>query len=117
MGSGCPPRGRAARRAAFGARRALGPILAAGLAVRVYVLHLSAPGPLSRAFDRVLEDPDVASCAVEPGLSRLRFLAAPKVGDALAESIYLEGGLAWCSRHDYRVVDHARFVRARNDRP
>jgi len=85
--------------------------------VRVYVLHLNGPGPLSRAFDRVIEDPDVASCAVEPDASRLRFLAAPKVGDALVEAIYLEGGLAWCSRHEYRVVDHSSFVRARGGHP
>jgi hypothetical protein len=71
----------------------------------IYVLHLGSRSRLEGAFERVLEHGAVASCAVEPGLGRLRFLAPRRVGDELVEGIYLEGGLAWCSRHTLHEQD------------
>jgi hypothetical protein len=69
--------------------------------MRVYVLHFEETGTLTRAFDRVLAAPDVESCMIEADHGRLRFLAPPHVADHLVESIYQDGGLLWCSRHDY----------------
>jgi hypothetical protein len=71
--------------------------------MRVYVIHLDGPSALARAFDRVLESPDAASCMIEPELERIRFLAPIAAADELVELIYQEGGLLWCSRHD--IVD------------
>lgn len=68
--------------------------------MRVYILNFGTIGSLTRAFDRVLECPDVGSCMIEADQSRLRFLAPAKVADSLVEHIYQDGGLLWCSRHD-----------------
>jgi hypothetical protein len=71
--------------------------------LRVYVLHFVESAALSRAFDRVSDNPDVASCSFELAERRIRLLARPAVGEPLVERLYLEGGLAWCSRH---VFEH-----------
>ena len=68
--------------------------------MRVYILRFGTPGPLTRAFDWVLESPDVASCMIESDHGRIRFLAPAGVADRLVERIYNDGGLVWCSRHD-----------------
>lgn len=70
--------------------------------MRVYVLHFESLGRLTRAFDLVLEDPEVASCMIEPEQLRLRFLGPVALTDRLVEEIYRDGGLLWCSRHDVR---------------
>ena len=70
--------------------------------MRVYVLHFASPGQMTRAFDRILASDRVDSCMVEPNQARLRFLAPPRVADALVQRVYLEGGLTWCTRHDLR---------------
>ena len=75
--------------------------------MRVYLLHLQNAVYLERAFDRVLESPRVASCAVEPEQLRLRFMALRRHGDVLVEQIYLEGGLVWCSRHELEATSRA----------
>lgn len=69
--------------------------------LRVYELRFAETGALSRAFDRVSGSPDVASCSLELAARRIRLLAHPATGEALIERLYLEGGLAWCSRHAY----------------
>ena len=71
--------------------------------LRVYVLCFAESAALSRAFDRVSDNPDVASCSFELAERRIRLLARPAVGEPLVERLYLEGGLAWCSRH---VFEH-----------
>jgi hypothetical protein len=76
--------------------------------MRVYILHFEATGDLTRAFDRVLECPDVASCMIEAEKGRLRFLAPAGAADSLVERIYQERGLTWCSRHD--VVAQAAAI-------
>jgi hypothetical protein len=57
---------------------------------------------MERAFDVISNARNVSSCTFEPGLSRVRFSAPPREADALAERIYLDGGLVWCSRHDVK---------------
>lgn len=78
--------------------------------MRVYVLRLSDRSRLNRAFARALDARGIASCAVDPQLSRLRFLAPHRSAERLVEAIYLEGGLVWCSRHE--VADFAGDERA-----
>jgi hypothetical protein len=69
--------------------------------LRVYVLRFAEPAALARAFDRVSDHPDVASCSFELAERQLRLLARPAVGEPLIERLYLDGGLAWCSRHAF----------------
>ncbi len=70
--------------------------------MRVYVLRLVGDGNIERAFHVISNALNVSSCIFEPGLSQVRFVAPPREADALAERIYLDGGLAWCSRHDIK---------------
>ncbi len=70
--------------------------------MRVYVLRLQGERNIERAFDVISNARNVSSCTFEPGLSRVRFSAPPREADALAERIYLDGGLVWCSRHDVK---------------
>jgi hypothetical protein len=83
----------------------------------IYVLHLGTRSRLEVAFERVLDHRAVASCAVEPGLGRLRFVAPRRAGDELVEAIYLEGGLAWCSRHTLRDPYGVQVHELRRARP
>ncbi len=69
---------------------------------RIYDLRLASPACLTRAAARILDSEEVASCAVEPELRRVRFVARRKVADDLVHGIYADGGLTWCSRHDWR---------------
>jgi hypothetical protein len=69
--------------------------------LRVYVLRFKELAALSRAFDRVSDHPEVASCSFELQERQIRLLARPAVGEPLIERLYLEGGLAWCSRHAF----------------
>ena len=68
---------------------------------RIYDLRLASPACLTRAVARILDSEAVASCAVEPELRRVRFIARRRSADALVHGIYAEGGLTWCSRHDW----------------
>jgi hypothetical protein len=77
--------------------------------MRIYVLRLDGRAELARAFERVQEEPQVASCAIELELDRIRFLAPRKVAERLVERIYREGGLVWCSRHEFAVVEPAQW--------
>lgn len=67
----------------------------------VYVLRFAGLAALRRAFDRASDHPEVASCSFEAPELQLRLLAGPAVGESLVERFYLEGGLAWCSRHRF----------------
>jgi hypothetical protein len=67
----------------------------------VYVLRFADVGPLTRAFDRIADLPEVASCSLALPQRQVRLLAPPKVAEPLVERLYLEGGLAWCSRHAF----------------
>jgi len=68
--------------------------------MRVYVLRLEGARNLAWAFEVISNAREVASCTFEPRLHQVRFVAPACEADALAERIYLDGGLLWCSRHD-----------------
>jgi hypothetical protein len=68
--------------------------------MRVYVLRLEGARNLAWAFEVISNAREVASCTFEPRLHQVRFVAPHCEADALAETIYLDGGLLWCSRHD-----------------
>ncbi len=70
--------------------------------MRVYVLRLEGDGNIERAFDVISNAQNVSSSIFEPRLCQVRFVAPPREADALAERIYLDGGLIWCSRHDVK---------------
>jgi hypothetical protein len=70
--------------------------------VRVYVLRLAGEQNVGWAFDVISNAPGVSSSSFEPELRQVRFVAPPREADALAERIYLDGGLIWCSRHDLK---------------
>ncbi len=79
--------------------------------MRVYVLRLELARNLDWAFDVISNAREVASCIFEPRLRQVRFVAPPREADALAERIYLDGGLIWCSRYDLKqspVTDYTR---------
>ena len=69
--------------------------------LRVYVLRFAETSAMTSAFDRVSDNPEVASCSFELGERQIRLLGRPKVIEPLIERLYLEGGLAWCSRHAF----------------
>ena len=70
--------------------------------LRIYDLRLASSGCLQRAVARILDSEAVASCAVEPEIRRVRFIARQRLADDLVHGIYAQGGLTWCSRHDWR---------------
>ena len=70
--------------------------------MRVYVLRLEGERNIERAFDVISNARNVSSSIFEPGLRQAQFVAPPREADALAERIYLDGGLVWCSRHDLK---------------
>ena len=65
----------------------------------VFILRFESDADLARAFDRILDSPDVDSCVVDAEESRLRFFAREAPGQALIERLYQDRGLVWCSRH------------------
>ena len=73
--------------------------MTAGLCI--YVLRFAEPASLTRAFDQVSDNPYVASCSFELAQRQLRLLAPAAVAEPLVERFYLDGGLAWCSRHAF----------------
>lgn len=66
----------------------------------VYVLRLEGDRNIERAFDVISNARNVSSSIFEPGLHQVRFVVPAREADALAERIYLDGGLIWCSRYD-----------------
>ena len=84
--------------------------------MRVYVMEFVSPGAFSRAFDVVMEADAVASCSAEPEGCRIRIVAKSNAADALAERLYLDGGMLWCSRHDLLAQGSAGAAAARNRR-
>ncbi len=70
--------------------------------MRVYVLRLEGERNIERAFDVISNARNVSSSIFEPGLHQVRFVAPPREAEALAERIYRDGGLIWCSRHDVK---------------
>jgi hypothetical protein len=71
------------------------------MGLHIYVLRFAATSALARAFDEVSDHPQIASCSFELGERQIRLLAPPAIAEPLVERFYLEGGLAWCSRHPF----------------
>jgi hypothetical protein len=69
--------------------------------LRVYVLRFDALGSLTRAFDRIADEPRIASCSLEVVQRQVRLLAPRAVAEPLVERLSLDGGLVWCSRHRF----------------
>ena len=84
--------------------------------MRVYLMEFVSPGAFSRAFDVVMEADAVASCSAEPEGRRIRIVARSNDADALAERLYLDGGMTWCTRHDLLLQRPAQAMRARGRR-
>jgi hypothetical protein len=71
---------------------------------RIYDLRLASAPRFASAVARILESEAIASCAAEPELLRVRFIARSRRADSLVHEIYSEGGLRWCSRHEWRPL-------------
>ena len=65
----------------------------------VYQLEFSEKGDVESAFELLIDEQGVTSCAVELDTKKARFLASQSAGSAIVERIYGTGGLRWCSRH------------------
>ena len=84
--------------------------------MRVYVMEFASPAAFSRAFDVVMESDAVASCSAEPQGRCIRIVAGSRDADALAERLYLDGGMTWCSRHDLIARRSAQAIGGRSRR-
>lgn len=67
----------------------------------IHTLCFTNTSQLSRAFELVTGSVLIEDCLVEPADLRLRFVAPADHATALAERIYLHGGLTWCQRHRF----------------
>ena len=68
--------------------------------VRVLVdLSFDSRAALLEAFLRVGAQPSVTSCSLESEGLRLQYVLPREDAPALAERIYLSGGLRWCTGH------------------
>ncbi len=65
----------------------------------LFDLHFESQAALLEAFQRVGDQPRVLSCSLETELLRLRYVLPEEDAPALAERIYLSGGLRWCTQH------------------
>ena len=62
----------------------------------VFELRFEGRPSVERAFGLVGDDPNVASCLVEPESLRIRVVTSKASGVPLVERIYERGGLVWC---------------------
>jgi len=85
--------------------------------MRVYVLRLEGARNLAWAFEVISNAREVASCTFEPRLRQVRFVAPACEADALAEKIYLDGGLLWCSQHDLEWNPASERIRKGTAKP
>jgi hypothetical protein len=65
----------------------------------LFDLHFDSQAALLEAFQRVGDQPRLLSCSLETEDLRLRYVLPEEDAPALAERIYLSGGLLWCTRH------------------
>ena len=65
----------------------------------VYRLRFEAAKPLEDAFRSLMDEDELPGCSIEPEAKSVRFIAPDSLGARLVETIYLGGGLRWCSRH------------------
>ncbi len=79
--------------------------------MRVYVLRLERARNLQWAFNVIAQAAYVASSTFETQLCQIRFVAPRHQADALVERIYLDGGLVWCSGHDFKLTQGSDCAR------
>jgi len=71
----------------------------------VFDLQFTSREALLDGFRRAQERSAVDSCSLEIEELRMRFLAPRLDAEALAQQIYLGGGLRWCTGHEFRTAD------------
>ena len=65
----------------------------------VFDLEFTSMPRLLDAFGRIQNCRTVTACTLESDRLRLQFVASAEDAGAVAERIYLEGGLTWCTSH------------------
>ena len=71
----------------------------------LFELRFTSRTSLLEAFRRVQERSAVESCALESEKLQLRLVAPQETAVDIAERIYLDGGLSWCTGHALRGCD------------
>ena len=74
----------------------------------VHALRFTDSVALARGFEEIARHEFVEDCLIDLEGLRIRFIAASEPARALIERIYLDGGLAFSTRHRVRVRGVAR---------
>jgi hypothetical protein len=67
--------------------------------MQVYDLQFTDRSTLLAGFQRAQERSAIDSCTLEVEQLRMRLIAPRDDAEDLAQRIYLDGGLRWCSGH------------------
>ncbi len=67
--------------------------------MQVFDLHFTSEASLLEGFRRAQDRSAVDSCTLEIDQLRMRLIAPREDAQHLAQRIYLDGGLRWCSGH------------------
>lgn len=70
--------------------------------MRVFEMQFTSREALLDGFQRAQDRSAVDSCSLEIAELRMRFLAPRVDAEELAQQIYLQGGLRWCTGHEFR---------------
>jgi hypothetical protein len=70
--------------------------------MHIFDLQFTSEQRLLEGFNRAQDRSAVDSCTLEIDSLRMRFVAPQTDAEELAERIYLDGGLRWCSGHALR---------------
>ena len=73
--------------------------------MQVYDLQFTDRSTLLAGFQCAQERSAVDSCMLEVDRLRMRLIAPRDDAEALAQRIYLDGGLRWCSGHALGASD------------
>jgi hypothetical protein len=68
--------------------------------MQIFDLQFTSEASLLEGFRRAQDRSAVDSCTLEVDSLRMRFLAPRTEAEELAQRIYLDGGLRWCSGHE-----------------
>jgi hypothetical protein len=67
--------------------------------VQVFTLQFTSEASLLEGFRCTQDRSGVESCLLEIDQLRMRLIAPREEGERIAQRIYLDGGLRWCSGH------------------